>query len=150
MNTSFDYVAGFMFDAYKKRVALIRKNKPAWQRGKLNGIGGKIEPGETAIAAMVREFKEETGFETSAEQWTPFARIFEEGKTPWSVSFFATVGDVEKLRSEEAEKVELFSVNVVQLVEPMMIENLPWLIAMAIDVLEDGRPTFAEVRYGLK
>jgi 8-oxo-dGTP pyrophosphatase MutT (NUDIX family) len=27
-------------------VLLIEKQKPAWQRGKLNGVGGKIEPGE--------------------------------------------------------------------------------------------------------
>jgi hypothetical protein len=38
-----EYVCGFMFANDFTEVALIRKNKPEWQRGKLNGIGGKVE-----------------------------------------------------------------------------------------------------------
>jgi hypothetical protein len=34
-------VAGFLFRNNDTEVALIRKNKPDWQKGKLNGIGGK-------------------------------------------------------------------------------------------------------------
>ena len=55
-----DFVVGFLFDD-KGNVALIRKNRPAWQSGRLNGIGGQIEPGETPLEAMRREFKEEAG-----------------------------------------------------------------------------------------
>lgn len=56
------YVLGFMFNEAESKVILIFKNRPAWQAGKLNGIGGKIEEGETPIQAMNREFAEETGF----------------------------------------------------------------------------------------
>lgn len=42
-------------------VLLVLKNKPAWQAGKLNLIGGKLDPGETPIQAAVRELREETG-----------------------------------------------------------------------------------------
>ncbi len=56
-----DYVAGFYFSECGERVALIRKLKPEWQRGWLNGIGGKVEPGESPLSAMVREFEEEAG-----------------------------------------------------------------------------------------
>jgi 8-oxo-dGTP pyrophosphatase MutT (NUDIX family) len=56
-----EYVLGFVFNLDKTKVALMRKTKPEWQRGRLNGIGGKIELGETSITAMHREFKEETG-----------------------------------------------------------------------------------------
>lgn len=49
MTTHTIYVAGFLFGPMPRHnyVALIRKNKPDWQKGKLNGIGGKVEAGET-------------------------------------------------------------------------------------------------------
>ncbi len=56
-----EYVCGFMFSPDKKQVALIRKTKPEWQKDLLNGIGGKIESGESPHEAMVREFYEESG-----------------------------------------------------------------------------------------
>lgn len=49
------YVAGFMFNEDRTRVALIEKQKPDWQRGKLNGIGGKIEDDESPVEAMTSE-----------------------------------------------------------------------------------------------
>jgi len=53
-------VVGFPFYDFDL-VYLIRKNRPEWQAGKLNGIGGHVEEGETAIDAMIRECAEETG-----------------------------------------------------------------------------------------
>ena len=55
------YACGFLFSLDRQRVLLIRKRRPAWQAGKLNGLGGKIEPGETPDAAARREVLEETG-----------------------------------------------------------------------------------------
>jgi 8-oxo-dGTP pyrophosphatase MutT (NUDIX family) len=57
-----EYVVGFVFDPDESHLLLIWKNRPAWQAGKLNGPGGKRENGETPLAAMEREFGEETGF----------------------------------------------------------------------------------------
>lgn len=54
------YVVGFAIDDLD-RVALIRKNRPDFQAGLFNGIGGHVEVGETPAGAMVREFVEETG-----------------------------------------------------------------------------------------
>lgn len=42
-------------------VLLVLKDKPAWQKGRLNLVGGKVEPGETPVQAAVRELKEESG-----------------------------------------------------------------------------------------
>lgn len=44
-------------------VLLVHKNKPDWQKGKLNLVGGKVEEGEDAIACALRELKEEAGLE---------------------------------------------------------------------------------------
>ena len=46
------YVAGFMFSSDKSEVLLVEKMSPEWQRGLLNGIGGKIEGGETPLEAI--------------------------------------------------------------------------------------------------
>lgn len=64
------YVAGFLFSSDGTMVALVEKQKPDWQKGKLNAIGGKIEEGESALQAMQREFKEEAGLDIS--NWTLF------------------------------------------------------------------------------
>lgn len=63
------YVVGFMIQPSTERVLLIRKNRPAFQAGKWNGIGGKIEPNESPVEAMVREFREETSVNTDVRDW---------------------------------------------------------------------------------
>lgn len=70
-----EYCLGFLFSAAPEysRVVLIRKTKPDWQAGKLNGVGGKVEKGETALEAMRREFLEECG--VKKENWIPFALL---------------------------------------------------------------------------
>lgn len=40
----------------------IIKEKPDWQKGRLNLPGGKIEQGETPVEAALREVQEETGY----------------------------------------------------------------------------------------
>ena len=43
-------------------VLLVLKDKPAWQLGKYNLPGGRVEQGETPDQAAIRELKEETGY----------------------------------------------------------------------------------------
>ena len=62
-----NYVVGFLFNKDETQVALVRKNRPEWQAGNLNGIGGKMEVGETTNECMQREFKEETGLKTNLD-----------------------------------------------------------------------------------
>jgi 8-oxo-dGTP pyrophosphatase MutT (NUDIX family) len=63
------YVVGFAITPHTGRVLLLKKAKPTWQAGKYNGVGGKIEPGEWPISAMVREFHEETTFRVERLFW---------------------------------------------------------------------------------
>lgn len=71
------YCLGFLFDHTGEHVALILKDHPARQHGKLNGIGGKIADGELRRDAMARKFKEETGLLASSWQW--FGQFGSEG-----------------------------------------------------------------------
>lgn len=52
--------ANLCFILQDDRVLLIRK-KRGLGAGKINGPGGKLEPGETALAAAIREVQEEIG-----------------------------------------------------------------------------------------
>lgn len=56
-----EYCCGYLFSPDFKQVLLIRKNRPVFLKGKLNGIGGKVESNESPDEAMIREFKEEAG-----------------------------------------------------------------------------------------
>jgi 8-oxo-dGTP diphosphatase len=46
------------------QVLLLYRNRPPNQ-GKWNGVGGRIEPGESPRAACLREIQEETGYSLS-------------------------------------------------------------------------------------
>lgn len=126
-----NYVAGFLFSPDLYNVVLIEKEKPAWQKGKYNGIGGKIEEGESALEAMIREFQEEAGLKI--ETWHDLAFIT--GKD-YTVQFFYSVSkDWDKAERQEGEDV--FNIPVhdihINVVRDKLIFNLHWLIPLAID-----------------
>lgn len=54
------YSVCFLFTPDCRRVLLQRKARTGFA-GRLNGVGGKIEPGETAFEGALREIKEEAG-----------------------------------------------------------------------------------------
>ena len=123
------YVAGFMYSEDKKSVVLIEKINPEWQRGLLNGVGGKIEKNETPEMAMSREFEEETGVGTLPEDWEVFSMIHR--PLHYKVYFLYTVSSsAMHVRTVEEEKVGIYEVD--QLPSNTMY-NLKWLIPMSLD-----------------
>lgn len=68
-----EYVVGFAFDNTQSNLMMIRKNRPDWMAGRLNGIGGKIETGESPLQAMIRECQEEA--DITIENWAPIHTI---------------------------------------------------------------------------
>ena len=55
-----DILATLMFVVQDAKILLIRK-KRGIGAGKVNGPGGKFEPGETALQCVLREVREESG-----------------------------------------------------------------------------------------
>ena len=136
------YVAGFMLDTSLRHVALIKKNRPAWQLGKYNGIGGAIMSSESPIDAMVREFQEETGCVTCASDWHEYANL-RDAQYEWIVHWFWNISKLSTLRelgSPTDEIVKIVHVSDVLLqnwhaaIEMLtFMPNLNWLLQMAIN-----------------
>jgi 8-oxo-dGTP diphosphatase len=132
------YVVGFMFSEDRWDVCLIRKNRPAWQAGKFNGVGGKIEPDEEPLSAMIREFHEETGVWTSEKDWSNFLlmRCDKESKIPGSsdpfeIYFFrAFSADVQNVTTATDELIAIFAA---EDLPENKVPNLKWLVPMALN-----------------
>lgn len=150
MTVQREWVVGFLLDdaVPPTDVVLIRKNRPEWQAGLLNGVGGKIEPGETVLEAMAREFVEETG--VSIESWEPFARLkWEEGIVHF-LRYFATPETLCACSTITDESIEVHKIHTLGMPGPgraNVTPNLRWLVPLAahrhdtydvIDVAETG------------
>jgi 8-oxo-dGTP diphosphatase len=138
-----NYVLGFAFDT-DCRVALIQKNRPAEMAGKWNGIGGKIEAGERAVDAMVREFKEETGVNSSPMVWQHFATLRD---ATYQIHAFVTIWPPEFLdlvRTVESEEVRVFDGDVLVRGDVTLMSNLRWLMPMALCLSETDIPVLIE------
>lgn len=124
------YSLGFLFSKDNRAVALINKNKPDWQKGLLNGIGGKQEENETMIECMIREFKEETGLLFTG--WEHFLDI---GNEYFIVSCYkGTYNNLHELKSMTDESIEIHGVEIMLAVgHKDMIPNLRWIIPIALD-----------------
>lgn len=128
-NKRMKYVVGFIFSMNMHSVILIKKNKPEWQRGKLNGIGGKIELGESSIDAMVRECKEETGLNIAANAWTRFAHFTSDLA---NIDFYFVRSDaLYDAKTMETEEIIIFRVLGLSMLNT--IPNLQWLIPLAVN-----------------
>jgi|LGOV01.1.fsa_nt_gb 8-oxo-dGTP diphosphatase len=68
-----NYCIGFIFDSSLENMLMLKRLKKPF-RGKLNGVGGKIEKGETRDQAMLREFLEETPIDKNEIDKMMFAR----------------------------------------------------------------------------
>jgi len=119
------YCLGFLFNSSKSYVWLIKKNKPDFQKGKYNGIGGSIEIGESYEQAMEREFFEEAGLKINT--WIPFCRFTDD--VNWEVVCYYAMSD-EVAITKTDELVSEFSVN---FLPQNIMKNLKWLIPMALN-----------------
>jgi 8-oxo-dGTP diphosphatase len=120
------YVCGFLFSPDRSRVLLIRKNRPAWQAGKLNGVGGKIEPfDENPAAAIRREFHEEAGLDISA--WEEVLTLT---AADWHTHFYRAFSDIDAARAMTDERLEIHPASDLPC---DTIPNLHWMIPLMLD-----------------
>jgi 8-oxo-dGTP diphosphatase len=142
-DTSNTFSLGFMFSADRQNVLLIRKTRPSWQSGKLNGIGGHIREGESPVECMIREFREEAGIATNESDWQYVCTmkrgdgIADDGATFTCHVFRAFDDRVFEAESRTDEEVGLYH----PILGHGMISNLPWLIPLCLDT-NDGFPQY--------
>jgi 8-oxo-dGTP diphosphatase len=126
------YACGFLFSHDRTRVLLIRKRRPAWQAGKLNGLGGKIEPGESPAEAMRREFREEANLDVAGWQEVLTLSGGDDAGSgvAWRGHFFRAFGDIDAARAMTDETLERHDARALP---PDTIPNLRWMIPLMLD-----------------
>lgn len=131
-------VVGFLFSPNREQVVLILKNRPSWQKGLLNGVGGHCIENEIARDAMIREFKEETG--VLIGNWTCFAVGINTEDTVEVLFYKAFNKEYENVKSVTDEELYIIDVNdFIRNAENFpSIFNIRWLIQLALDDKTSG------------
>ena len=137
------FTVGFVFDSSLEHVLLVHKQRPEWQAGKVNGIGGKIEPGETALECIARECEEESTLKIPPSDWLHFGTIHQpQGNV--EVLAAAYGGGHSDASQNDHEAVEWFPIN--HLPDNVM-QNLHFLIPAAKLKLEGYHLEKLEIHY---
>ncbi len=124
------YTVGFMFDM-GGRVLLLRKTRPRWQAGLLNGIGGKLEEGETPYECMIREFHEEAG--VYHHEWDHVTTMegYEDDGELWHVHIFKafvnTFPDDLTMITDVGEQIEVHDA---EALPETIVPNLRWIVPL--------------------
>ncbi len=137
------YVLGLLFSRDFDTVTLIKKNRPEWQAGTWNGVGGHVEPGENPNDAMVREFREETG--VLIDNWSLFALKTGKG---FQVVCYASINDRrERVNTMTDEEVAEWSLGLIPgAVGHRFDPDLELLIAAARNHFNQDRKYFVTIQ----
>lgn len=140
------YVVGFYFNSeVHERVLLIEKQRPKWQKGRLNGVGGHVESDETPRMAMNREFREETGVGVGLERWEKFCELSGtmDGED-FIVHFFTATRQEDDVDDRQMTDEKLWWVDFMDADDddetPEMLPNLRWLLPMSAPATKHDWP----------
>jgi len=123
-----EYVLGFLFNRAGDQVVLIEKQTPEWQRGQLNGVGGKIEVGETPRQAMEREFAEEAG--VLFQDWECIILM---SGVNWRVTCFRAFDESAFMQVSSTGHERIVRCQVCDIPRYSRLDNLEMLVAIAKD-----------------
>jgi 8-oxo-dGTP diphosphatase len=126
------YALGFIFNSDHSHVLLVHKLHPDWQKGLLNGIGGKVEENESPLTCIVRETKEETSLRTAHRDWHHIGELVSDA---WLVSVFTStfLGDSSQAHKNDKEDIDWFQA---KHLPNQVIHNLRWLIPLSLECLK--------------
>ena len=129
----------FVFDG-AGRVLLIHK-KRGLGRGKINGPGGRLEPGETPVQAAVRETREELGIDVADPEFCGSLRFqFTDGYALLGHVFKATRWAGDPVETDEADP-EWFPVDAIPY-ERMWQDDRHWFPLLLAGTPFSGRFVF--------
>lgn len=143
------FCVGFLFNRDMTHVALVHKRRPAWQVNRMNGIGGSLEFGETALDAQRREFREETSLRF--EDWERVGTMDCETAIVEVFRGFLRDNDMPDLFPEarddgkEQEDAEWVEVDRIRMEPYRFIHNVDWLVRFCLDT--KGFPQNLRISY---
>ncbi|HEY2896640.1 MAG TPA: NUDIX domain-containing protein [Gemmatimonadaceae bacterium] len=126
MPTKPAFVLALLYSADQRQVVLMRRTRPAWQAGRVNGLGGRLVPGESAAAAARREVREECGVDVA--EWREVL-VWEDAEYVMHV-LSAVSEQAREARTLEDQGVFLADVDALP---SNVIDNLRWLVPLALD-----------------
>lgn len=126
---------------------LLGMKKTGFGRGKYNGFGGKIEPGEAEKAAAVRELYEESGLMTAEKDLRlagSLEFIFPDApELNHTVAiFFVDTWQGQPKETEEMQPVWFYVENIPY--EKMWADDIYWLPKVLSGQFAEGQVIFAE------
>jgi len=127
------YTLGFVVFRGVNKILLMEKRKPEFQKGFLNGLGGKPEDDEGFTDCIIREIEEESGLKTNTKDWNYFCKMV---GADWEVYCFISMLDhkrMEGISTKEEEKIVILDLNKINTCYPNLLGNIPWLVGMGID-----------------
>lgn len=95
--------SGTLVYIVKGQKVLLAMKKVRFGKGRWNGMGGKVHPGETPKQAAVREVQEEVGLKVELDDPVGTLTFHNSSKGDWMVHVFAT----EQFSGEPVETEEM-------------------------------------------
>lgn len=118
---------------------MIQKNRPDWQKGKFNYVGGKIENDETPLNSAIREFYEETGVQTDEKTWEYKGVLYRDsGQNQFKIWIYYAKNEIFKNCKTMTDEKIYFKNDYIN-----CLSNIEWLTKM----MEDDADKIFRIQY---